>query len=410
MQFFACGVSFRETPLALRARASFTDTQKLEAIDRLAAAGAAQAAVLSTCNRSEIYLFAGEGEEAARALFLEREPALAPTLFSLSGREAVAHLFEVAAGLDSLVLGEDQILGQVQEALACARGAGSAGKELTRVFLSAVTAAKQVKTSLHISENPLSLCSIGVRRLQAAGAVQDQPALVIGSGKMARLALRYLADGGAASLTVCSRSMDHALALRGEFPGLCVRPFAERYEAARGCRVIVSATSAPHTVLREGEMPRTDGPLSLLDLAVPRDIDPAIGERPGVELFDVDSLRQTAEENREHRRALEAQGRAMLDRAVDETMDWLASVRVDGAVQSLQALCREAEEDTCSLLERKLQLGEHEKQILRKFVHAGMRRLVRQPILTLKSLRGESEQEQALRAVEKLYGLEEEES
>lgn len=157
-------------------------------------------------------------------------------------------------------------------------------------------------------------------------------------------------------------------------------------------------------------MPRADGPLFLLDLAVPRDIDPAIGERPGVELFDVDSLRQTAEENREHRRALEAQGRAMLDRAVDETMDWLASVRVDGAVQSLQALCREAEEDTCSLLERKLQLGEHEKRILRKFVHAGMRRLVRQPILTLKSLRGESEQEQALRAVEKLYGWEEEES
>ena len=130
---------------------------------------------------------------------------------------------------------------------------------------------------------------------------------------------------------------------------------------------------------------------------------PDCGETAGL-------LRQTAEENREHRRALEAQGRAMLDRAVDETMDWLASVRVDGAVQSLQALCREAEEDTCSLLERKLQLGEHEKRILRKFVHAGMRRLVRQPILTLKSLRGESEQEQALRALEKLYGWEGEES
>ena len=410
MQFSVWGVSYQNTPLTLRDKASFSDTQKLPALEALAEAGVAQAAVLSTCNRSEIYYMQANREdgEAVRRLFLEKEPALAPCLFHWEGREAVAYLYQVAAGLRSLVLGEDQILGQVQDALACARGAGSAGKELSRVFLDAVTGAKQVKTALHISENPLSLCSIGVKQLARCGALSGGSALVVGSGKMAALALRYLAQSGAARLYNCNRSLEHALALRQEFPGLEVLPFQERYEAAKRCRVVVSATSSPHLVLRAEQMEPRQEPLYLLDLAVPRDIDPALGEREGVTLFDVDSLKHTAEENLQHRRDLEQQGRAILEDGVEATVDWLASARVDGAVQGLQQLCHEAEEDTCAILERKLSLSDHEKRVLRKFVHAGMKRLVRSPILTLKGLRDEEEQETYMKAVERLFRLEEE--
>ena len=407
MQFSVWGVSYQETPLSLRDKASFSDTQKLEALDRLSAAGIAQAAILSTCNRSEIYYMAPEDSagEAVRAVFLEKEPALGETLFHRRGRAAVAYLFEVAAGLESLVLGEDQILGQVQDALTFARGAGSAGKELTRVFLDAAAAAKQMKTALRISENPLSLCSIGVHRLASCGAVRGRAALVVGSGKMAALALRYLRDCGAERLLNCNRSLEHALALREEFPELEVYPFAERYEAARGCGAVVSATSSPHLVLKKDHFPEGGDPVFLLDLAVPRDIDPAIAELPNVTLFDVDSLKQTAQESMRRRRELEEQGRAMLLDSVTETMDWLASSRVDSTVQSLQQLCREAEDDTCALLESKRALGEHEKRVLRKFIHAGMRRLVRAPILTLKGLRDETEQEQYMEAVERLFQM-----
>ena len=166
-----------------------------------------------------------------------------------------------------------------------------------------------------------------------------------------------------------------------------------------------SATSSPHLVLKKEHFPEGGDPVFLLDLAVPRDIDPAIAELPNVTLFDVDSLKQTAQESMRHRRELEEQGRAMLLDSVTETMDWLASSRVDSTVQSLQQLCREAEDDTCALLESKLALGEHEKRVLRKFIHAGMRRLVRAPILTLKGLRDETEQEQYMEAVERLFQM-----
>lgn len=409
MQFSVWGVSYQETPLCLRDKASFSDTQKLETLEALGTAGVTQAAILSTCNRSELYYINPRGDaqadEAVRRIFLEKEPRLADTLFHRQGREAVAYLFEVAAGLESLVLGEDQILGQVQDALDFARGAGSAGKELTRVFLDAVTVAKQMKTALRISENPLSLCSIGVHRLASCGAVSGKTALVIGSGKMAALALRYLTGCGAARLLNCNRSLEHALVLREEFPGLEVLPFSERYDAARQCDVIVSATASPHLVLRAEQFPERETPLFLLDLAVPRDIDPDLASRANLTLFDVDSLRQTAEESMRRRRELEETGRAMLRGGVGETMDWLASSRVDSTVQSLQQLCREAEEDTCTLLERRLTLNEHEKRVLRKFVHAGMRRLVRAPILTLKGLRDEGEQERYMQAVERLFQM-----
>lgn len=409
MQFSVWGVSYQETPLSLRDQASFSDTQKLGTLELLSSAGISQAAILSTCNRSELYYINPNGnaqaDEAVRRVFLGKEPRLGETLFFRQGREAVAYLFEVAAGLESLVLGEDQILGQVQDALDFARGAGSAGKELTRVFLDAVTAAKQMKTSLRISENPLSLCSIGVHRLAACGAVQGKAALVVGSGKMAALALRYLRDCGAQRLLNCNRSLEHALALREEFPELEVYPFAARYEAARGCGAVVSATASPHLVLKSEHFPTGGDPVCLLDLAVPRDIDPSLAERPNVTLFDVDSLRQTAQESMRRRRELEETGRAMLLGSVEETMEWLASSRVDSTVQSLQQLCREAEDDTCALLERRLTLSEHEKRVLRKFIHAGMRRLVRAPILTLKGLRDEGEQERYMQAVERLFQM-----
>ena len=409
MQFSVWGVSYQETPLSLRDQASFSDTQKLGTLELLSSAGISQAAILSTCNRSELYYINPNGDaqadEAVRRVFLGKEPRLGETLFFRQGREAVAYLFEVAAGLESLVLGEDQILGQVQDALDFARGAGSAGKELTRVFLDAVTAAKQMKTSLRISENPLSLCSIGVHRLAACGAVRGKAALVVGSGKMAALALRYLRDCGAQRLLNCHRSLEHALALREEFPELEVYPFAARYEAARGCGAVVSATASPHLGLKSERFPTGGDPVCLLDLAVPRDIDPSLGERPNVTLFDVDSLRQTAQESMRRRRELEETGRAMLLGSVEETMEWLASSRVDSTVQSLQQLCREAEDDTCALLERRLTLSEHEKRVLRKFIHAGMRRLVRAPILTLKGLRDEGEQERYMQAVERLFQM-----
>ncbi|MBQ8647363.1 MAG: glutamyl-tRNA reductase, partial [Oscillospiraceae bacterium] len=258
MEFAVLGLSCRTAPLPLREQAAFTDGQALDFCRRLADEADCQCMVLSTCNRCEVYLVS-EGAQAlpaARAAYLARLPGGDNgCLFTLTGRAGLEHLFRVAAGLDSMVLGEDQILGQVQHALTLARAGGTAGKELGRLVQLAVTAAKRIKTELAISTHPLSLCYIGVQMLEREFGVKGRRALVLGSGAMAGLALEHLMAAGAAQLTVCCRTESHGRALAQRIPGLRVLPFSGRRAAAAECELIVGATASPHTVFRAEHLP-----------------------------------------------------------------------------------------------------------------------------------------------------------
>lgn len=396
MQFGVIGISHRQAPIEIRDRAALSDSDKLELYESLRGEAIGQAVVLSTCNRSEVYYIYTNPKEGktVRREYLRQcgEPQLDRFLFERQGEEAIRYLFSVAAGLDSLVVGEDQILGQVQAALDFSRRVGCCGKQMNRIFLDAIANAKKIKTELKISERPLSICYIGIKCLENACEIAGKTALVIGSGKMAALALTYLRDLGAERIYLCNRSVERALALKGEDERVCVLPFAQRYEVVGGCDIVVSATASPHLVVKRERMAKREKPLYLLDLATPRDIDPALAEEERIQLFDIDSLRAVSEENLREREHLVERGRTMADAAAIETLRRLAASRVDPAIESLQSRCKQVEQDTFDMLDAKLSLNDHEKRAVRKILHAGLKRLIREPILALKDLEDELEQ------------------
>ena len=340
MEFGYIGINYKNADQDIRDGVSFTDNGKIDFMEKAADAGISQCMVLSTCNRSEVYYLVQDTEEHKTMERLYRgnfsEICLDEYLDFRSGKEAIAYLFRVTAGLESMVLGEDQILGQVKEACELSQTLGYTGKELNKIVRDAVTCAKKMKTQLHISETPLSVSYVGIQQLNAHFGIRGKRALLIGSGKTAVLALRYLYEYKAKCVTVCSRTFSHAKELLGEFPELNIVPYEKRYEAMKNCDIVVSATASPHIVVRR-ECVKLTHPMAFLDLASPRDIDMQL--KDVTLLLNLDSLNAIVAKNQATRERLVQQGQGMIEEALQETIDWLGSTGVDATIESLQQRC-----------------------------------------------------------------------
>ncbi|MBD5460927.1 MAG: glutamyl-tRNA reductase [Lachnospiraceae bacterium] len=408
MQFGFLGINYKRAQLNVRDKTSFTDEMKLRFFRSAEEAGVEQCLVLSTCNRSEVYYFYGEEEQRVRIreIYGEMFPDINVSgyLTQLCGEEAMAYLFRVAAGLESLVLGEDQILGQVKEALEYSRAMGYSGKELNKTVQGAISCAKRIKTELRISEKPLSVSYIGIRRLEEVCGIRGKRILVIGSGKTSTLALKYLYEYGAGQVTACSRNYAHAGKLREQFPDIAVISYEERYVFMGQCDIVVSATASPHLVVRREEFCPVS-PLTFLDLAAPRDIDAAFAEDPLVCLIDLDSLQEIAGKNRHEREHLVQESGKLVREEVEETLLCLRQSRMDSTIESLQLRCGEIVEDSCAYLNRKIELGPREQKLLRKVLNASLQRLLREPIRELKGLDTEEEQELYREFTERLFRI-----
>lgn len=418
MEFGYIGINYKDADQEIRDQVSFTENQKIDFLQRATEEGICQCMVLSTCNRSDVFFFVPETDvsvkentkEAFRrihALYGEMFPEmkgeqLKEYLREKEGTEALSYLFRVTAGLESMVLGEDQILGQVRDAFELSKTLGCTGKELNKVVRDAVTCAKKIKTELHISEKPLSVSYVGIRQVKEQFGIEGKRALVVGSGKTAVLAMRYLFGYQAKAVTVCSRTFSHAKELLKEFPHLSIIPFEKRYEAMEDCDIVVSATASPHHVIRESQV-KLDHPMAFLDLASPRDIETAIGR--GALLFNLDSLGRIVDENLKERQELVAKGQGMIDEALAETTGWLSVTGVDATIESMQQRCGEIVEDSFSYLNRKLDLNQREQKILKKILKASLHRLVREPILALKQAKTREQQENYERTLQELFHL-----
>lgn len=405
MEFGYIGINYKNANQDVRDKVSFTDNQKIDFMQNASDRGVEQCMVLSTCNRSEVFFWADDAD-VIKTLYLESFPKtdLAPYLDCRSGDEALGYLFRVAAGLESMVLGEDQILGQVKDAFELAQTLGHTGKELNKVVREAVTCAKKMKTELKISEKPLSVSYVGIQQLKDAFGIAGKKALVIGSGKTAVLALHYLYEYEIAAVTVCSRTFSHAKELLNEFPGVEIVPYETRYEKMKDCDIVVSATASPHLVVK-ADCVQIDRPVAFLDLASPRDIDPAIGER--ALLLNLDALDRIVEHNYKEREALVQQGQSMIDEALFETKEWLNSTGVDATIESLQQKCDEIVSDSYEYLNRKLDLSAREQKIVKKILKASLRRLLREPILEMKQVESKEQQEEYQKVVRQLFQIEE---
>ena len=312
--------------------------------------------------------------------------------------------------MESLVVGEDQILGQVVEAMDFARTMGHSGKELERIVRDAVTCAKWIKTNYRISEKPLSVSYIGVKELHRAGGVSGKNILVIGSGKTAALALTYLFEYGAKKIYLCSRTLAHAKELLAVHENLTVVDYHERYDVMKQCETVVSATSSPHLVVLYDKWKETGvRQMQFLDLASPRDIDSRLQEVPGVQLIDMDTLQKITEKNQNEREKLAADCEQVIEEKVQETMEWLLLSRVDGTIETLQKRCLQIETDSYEYLNRKISLNHREQKLLKKVLHASLQRLIREPIQELKQLEDEEKQKEYQNILKTLFRMYEDE-
>ena len=409
MQFAFLGISYQNTELEVREKAAFTDQKMMDFFHEAEQAGVRQCMILSTCNRSEVFYFWKEEEQKGQMIQIYKnmfpEAELEAYIRQNQGEEAVFYLFRVAAGLESMVAGEDQILGQVKHALEFSRMMGACGKELDKVVRDAVTCAKKIKSELKISEKPLSVGYIGIQRLNEACPIKGKKVLVIGSGNTAALALKYLREYKAGEIFVCSRTYAHAGKLQEQIKDLRIVPYQERYQVMRECDIVVSATSAPHLVVRRSEF-RPEKPVVFLDFAAPRDIDPDYETCPAAVLIHLDTLREISRHNQEERMRLLKDSEQWIAEAGNETMHWLQVSRMDPTIRSLQERCREIAEDSYTYLSRKMDLSGREKRLLQKVLNASLQRLIKEPVQHLKHLEDQKEQDAYKEIVHQLFQFE----
>jgi len=370
-------------------------------------AGGVEAVIFSTCNRTEIYL-AGDDLEAATGWALEKlaVPGCAPLV--LQDRDVAAHLFAVAGGLESMLLGETQILGQVRRAYADALEAGSSGPVLSRLFGHAIRAGRRIRTQTQVAERPTTVPAAAVRLAEdTVGSLEHANVLVLGAGAMSELVLVSLVHRRAGSISVASRTLEGAVALGERFDGRAV-PFAELDSALSRADVVISATASRDFVVSPAQLHgRAGRPLVLVDLAVPRDVDPGVASIDGCRLFDIDDLEHAAAAGRATRAGELARARAIASEEADRFHEWQTAVDVMPAIVSLRRRAWEIRSSELRRAQRKLdRLGPRERRLVESLTAQIVNKLLHEPTVRMKSA-GPAGPEYA-GAVQHLFALAEE--
>jgi glutamyl-tRNA reductase len=392
MSVVLVGISHHQAPVELRERAALDPKRAAELARQLAGAHG-EAVCLSTCNRTELYLadeHAEEAEAKAEAALLALEAELGPALYRLRDESAALHLFRVAAGLDSLVPGEGEILGQVRSA----HESGVPGRILDRLFRQALHAGKKARAQTAIAESPASVASAAAALAeQVLGDLQGCSVLVLGAGEVGRSAIRSIVSRGA-TIGLVARSNS--------------RP-DEIASALEDVDVVVSSTSAPGFVIERAQVEqavrrRRGRPLFLIDLAVPRDLDPAIHELGGCYLYDIDDLETIVVETLADRRREAERAEAIVAAESERFREWLASLDVVPAIASLRA---HADEIRAAEL-RRAKLSDAERRAADSVTTAVLNKLLHLPTIRMKQAAAAAEGVIYADAVRHLFGLEDE--
>lgn len=413
MSLIALGLNHQTAPLAFRERVAIDAGQLPAALAALRAVdGVEEAALLSTCNRTEVYARVAAGKQAAVARWLADHHQLAPDalagyLYQHDGDAAVRHLFRVATGLDSLILGEPQILGQVKEAWQAARDAKSLRSPLDRLFQQTFAVAKRVRTDTRIGAHPVSIAFAAVRLARQTFTDLDRATvLLIGAGDTIELSARHLVDAKVKRLLVANRTLEHAQALATRHGGFAL-PLSELPRHLPEADIVISATASREPILGRDAVQaalraRKHKPMLLLDLAVPRDIAPDVATLADVYLYTVDDLEQVIEENRASRREAAEQAEAIIGLQVEHYMAWW---HAQGSQDTLRLLRQrgEAERDRAMADAREqLQRGQDPADVLERLAHQLTNRLLHAPSAALRqaALTGDAD---LLRAAERLF-------
>ncbi len=417
-ELLALGVSHKTAPLDLRERLALTEGRAAGVLRELTAgAGIHEAAAISTCNRTELYLVVSDPVEAESTGLgvLTREAGIRPTellghLYSLRAEEAARHLLRVTAGLDSMILGEAEVQGQVKRAYELALVEGATGPVLNRLFRGALAAGGRARAETGIGEKGVSVPSVAVELARRAlGDLSQRRVLVVGAGETAELVARALTARGVRTVFVANRHYDRAIGLAQRFAGEAVR-FEQLPEQLAEADIVVTATNSPHHIVeRDGlaqVMAGRERPLLAIDIAVPRDVEPGCREVDGVSVYDIDDVQQIVERNASGREAEARRAGQIIEVELDRFEQWLAALEV---VPTISAMRERGDEIVRRVLAenegRWESLGEADRERLEAMAKAIASRLLHEPTLRMRRSAGTDEAYLYVSALRELFGL-----
>ena len=391
------GVNHKKTPLAIREKLALSSgyDEPLQLLGKIE--GIKEYYLLSTCNRVEVLVSVEEGADVQLALsrFLFGD-ALSPEefqkyLYCYRDSEAVHHLFMVAASLDSMIVGESQILGQLKDAYRYSSDKKCTGPILNRLLHKSFSVAKRVRSETEIGSSAVSISYAAIELAKKIfGSIENKRVLLIGAGEMAELAAEHLVGNGATDVVVCNRTLERALDLAKRFNGSAVG-LDELYEQLARVDIIVSSTGAPRVILHKNDVKpimrdRRNKPLFFIDIAVPRDLDPALNDLDNVYLYDIDDLNNVVELNKAERDKEAIKASRIVDEEALKFKDWLAGLGITPTIADLR---KKGNQVVQLELERTMprlgSLSDKERKSVEKMAHSIASRLLHDPMIYLKS-------------------------
>jgi glutamyl-tRNA reductase len=421
-ELLAIGVSHKTAPVEVRERLALPEAQAAEFLRDLRGGAEVQEAVaISTCNRTELYLVVGDPVEAESSVLsmLARKAGIRPTalagaIYAHRNCDAARHLYRVTAGLESMIVGEAEIQGQVKRAYDAALARETVGPLTNHLFKAALATGKRVRTETAIGERQLSLSSVAVALArEVVGDLAGREVLIVGTGETGELAARALAEGGGRPMFVATRRRDRAVSLAQRYDGRAMS-FDELPDALERADVLVAGTASPHLLIEAPELTevmrvRGGRPLLLIDLAVPRDIDPECAEIDDVSLFDIDDLEAVVTRNRRVRQAEARRAEGIVEEEIQNFAAWLGALEIRPTLAALRAKGHEIAAQVLHENDGKWEsASDRDLERVEALTRALVNRLLHHPTVRMKELNDERVH-QRMALVRDLFGLSEEE-
>ncbi|NKN32180.1 glutamyl-tRNA reductase [Marichromatium bheemlicum] len=415
MKLLVLGLNHKTAPVDIRERLAFGPDIIAGALrDLTGCQDVSEGVILSTCNRTELYCAVEDGAELSvrhwlsqfHGIELER---IDPFLYAYAERDAVTHLLRVSSGLDSLVLGEPQILGQVKNAYQTAKDCGTTGKLLGRLFQHTFSVAKTVRTETAIGSNPVSVAFAAVNLArQIFSDLSQQTALLIGAGETIELAARHLHNNGVGRIIVANRTVERAHELAAQFDGFAIA-LTEIAGHLADADIVIASTASPLPVLGKGTVERAlkkrkHRPVFMVDIAVPRDIEPEVADLNDVYLYTIDDLKEVIDENLRSRQAAAEQAEEIIAFHTEEFLAWLRSLDAAGLIQDYRHRGEVLRDEVLARALRQLDAGKPPAEIIKFLAHTLTNKLLHTPSSRLRQAARNGDAE-ILEAANELFQL-----
>ncbi|WP_106768523.1 glutamyl-tRNA reductase [Paenibacillus faecalis] len=420
MHIVVVGLNYRTAPVEVRERFTFAEKDLPEALKQLKSTKSVlEGVIVATCNRTEIYVVVDRLHMCGYFIrsFMEqwfdiKREEFTQHLYIYEDEQAIEHLFRVTCSLDSMVIGETQILGQVRSAFLKSQEEKATGTWFNMLFKQAVTLGKRVHSETSIGESAVSVSYAAVELgKRIFGTFKDKKVLILGAGKMSELTVKHLYSNGAAEVIVANRTRARAEELARKFRGTPC-DISEAMERLHEADIVISSTGADDYVLnpaqvKESMKKRPSRPLFMIDIAVPRDIDPEVGEVSNVFLYDIDDLEGIVESNMEMRRTEAAKIESMIEEEMDAFHQWLKTLGVRPVIRALQDKSNSIHEETLESLFNKLpELDDRQRKVIRRLTKSIVNQMMHDPINRIKEMSGGKHGGEALDYFTQIFALE----